>query len=26
VDLVDIAKTDEAFRQRVLSEGVEWVD
>ncbi len=26
VDLVDISKTDEAFRQRVLSEGVEWID
>jgi hypothetical protein len=24
VDLVDISKTDEAFRQRVLAEGVEW--
>jgi predicted nucleotidyltransferase len=26
VDLVDISKTDEAFRQRVLSEGLEWID
>ncbi len=26
VDVVDISKTDEAFRQRVLSEGVEWGD
>jgi len=26
VDLVDISKTDKAFRQRVLSEGVEWTD
>ena len=26
VDFVDISKTDEVFRQRVLSEGVEWND
>lgn len=26
VDLVDISKTDEVFRQRVLAEGVEWID
>ena len=24
VDLVDLSQTDEGFRQRVLSEGVEW--
>ena len=26
VDLVDISRTDEVFRQRVFAEGVEWVD